>query len=93
MIDAANICQNTFYQKPDESPSYLYNLIPNLLPAYSTCNPKNLPSVLLKPDTFSLKTIYFIHYHRIEQTRFEYPLFSFLQAIQKTNLRNRKTTF
>ena len=70
-----------FYKIINQSPVYLNHLIPNPLPSYSTRNSKNSLSLKLIKV---LKTLFSIHHHhRIEQIRFEYSFFSFLQIFQK----------
>ena len=74
-----------------KSPSYLYHLIPKPLTSYSTRNSQNLPPIKANHSFFK-NTFFSIHHHRMEQIRFEYSLFSFLQTFQKTNPRINKTS-
>ena len=64
----------------NKSPSYLYHLIPKPSTSYSTQNSKN--SSPIKANHSFFKKHFFIHYHRMEQIRFEYSLFSLFQTFQ-----------
>ena len=78
--------ESLFYEIiKNESPSYL---IPKPSYLYSIPNSENLHPI----STASLKKFFSIHHYRIEQIKFEYLLFSFLQAFQKKNPRIYKTS-